>query len=105
MSNGSYANGFRHEEDKLVDANLNFYLDPSKGGRDSFAIGTAGAYKRKFDEKQISIRDVRGRKSDFDLDTHGFQWHKRSSIEKDFTDDQQVKAVAYLETEQLLKDV
>lgn len=98
-------NGTHHANDSVVDAKLNFYLDPSQGGQDSFAIGTAGAYRRKFDERDIQIHDARGHETDFDLDTHGFQYHKRPTTEKDFTNDEQVKRVAYPETVQLLKDV
>ena len=99
------ANGVHHIKDNLIEARLNFYLDPSQGGQTEFAIGTAGAYRRKFDERRVKIRNERGHETDFDLDTHGFQYCRRCSSEKDFTDDEQVKAVAYPEAQQLLKDV
>ena len=98
-------NGAHLANDKVVHAKLNFYLDPSLGGRDIFAIGTVGAYRRKFDERSVDIRDARGHENNFKIDTHGFQYHKRPCTEKDFIDDAQVKAVAYPETVQLLKDV
>ena len=99
------SNGVHYTKDSVVRAKLNYYLDPSLGGRDEFAIGTAGAYRRKFDNRPVDIRDARGFENEFDIDTHGFQYHKRPCTEKDFTDDAQVKAVAYPETVQLLKDV
>ena len=99
------SNGVHSTKDSVVHANLNFYLDPSLGGRDEFAIGTTGAYRRKFDNRPVDIRDARGYEKEFDIDKHGFQYHKRPCTEKDFTDDAQVKAVAYPETEQLLKDL
>ena len=92
-------------KEKVVNANLNFYLDPSQGGKDSFAIGTAGAYRRKFDSRPVQLHDARGYESEFSIDTHGFQYYKRPSTEKDFTDDGQVKGVAYPEAVQLIKDV
>ena len=98
-------NGSHSAKDNVVHAKLNFYLDPSQGGRDSFAIGTAGAYRRRFDQRPVDIQDARGYENSFDVDTHGFQYYKRSITEKDFTDDAQVKRVAYPETEQLLKDM
>ena len=99
------ANGHKHAAKRIVNARLNFYLDPSQGGQSEFAIGTAGAYRRKFDERPVQIEDARGHESDFSLDTHGFQYCKRATTEKDFSDDDQVKAVAYPEVQQLLKDV
>ena len=78
----SSANGVHSTRDKVVHAMLNFYLDPSLGGRDSFTIGTAGAYRRKFDERPVDIRDARGHEDDFDLDTHGFQYHRRPVQER-----------------------
>ena len=66
-------NGFHSGKDNTVAVKLNFYLDPSQGGRDSFAIGTAGAYRRKFDERPVTIRDARGFENEFNIDTHGFQ--------------------------------
>lgn len=98
-------NGSHSTKGNVVHAKLNYYLDPSLGGRDEFAIGTAGAYRRKFDNRPVDIQDARGFENKFDIDVHGFQYHKRPCTEKDFTDDAQVKAVAYPETEQLLKDV
>ncbi len=98
-------NGAHHAHDNTVHARLSFYLDPSQGGQSEFAIGTAGAYRRKFDERQIQIQDARGHESDFSLDTHGFQYCKRASTETDFTDDGQIETVAYPEVQQLLEDV
>ena len=101
----SSASGPHHAKDSVVEAKLNFYLDPSKGGQDEFAIGTAGAYRRKFDERPVQIQNERGREADFNIDIHGFQYVKRVSSKADLTDEDQVKAVAYQEAIQLLKEV
>ena len=98
-------NGFHTSDQNVAHAKLNFYLDPSLGGHTSFAVGTAGAYRRKFDERPVDIKDARGHETDFNLDTHGFQYYRRACTEKDFTDDEQVKAVAYPEVQELLKEV
>lgn len=97
-------NGNTSDKD-VAHAKLNFYLDPSLGGQTSFAIGTAGAYRRKFDERPVDVKDARGREGDFNLDTHGFQYHRKACTEKEFVDDDQIKAVAYPETVELLKHV
>jgi hypothetical protein len=53
----------------------------------------------------VTVRDVRGREKDFTLDENGFQLHRHTASEKDFLDDEKIKAGYYAETEQLLKDV
>ena len=40
----------------------------------------------------------------YTLDSHGFQIYPHTATEKDFVDDEQIKAGYYPETEQLLKD-
>jgi hypothetical protein len=91
------------EQRKVVHTTLNYYLDPALGGHDSFQIGIASYYRRKFDEHPVQIHNIRGRESDFTLGKQGFQHLKHTSVEKDFTDDEQVKSVVYSETEKLLK--
>jgi hypothetical protein len=99
------SSGSHSVKDNFVNAKLNFYLDPSLGGQDSFAIGRAGAYRRKFDERPMTIRDARGYQDEFEIDTHGFQHGRRPSTVKDFTNDEEVNAVAYAEAQQLNKDL
>lgn len=94
-----------HVSSKVVNTTLNYYLDPAKGGHTSYQIGVSDYYRRKFDPHPAQIHDIRGREDQFCLETHGFQHHKHSSAEKDFNDDDQVKAVVYPEVEQLIKDV
>lgn len=61
-------------------------------------------YDRPFESHPATVKDVRGRENEFSLDTTGFQFYKHASIEKDFTDDEQIKDQYYKETAQLLKD-
>lgn len=51
------------------------------------------------------VHDVRGEEELYSLDGNGFAFHRHASVEKEFVDDEQIKAVYYPETEQLLKDV
>ena len=90
---------------KIVQTELNYYLDPSKGGHTSYQIGVSDYYRRKFDPHPVQIEDIRGREDQFDLETHGFQHHKHTSVEKDFNSDDQIRTVVYPEVEQILKDV
>lgn len=62
-------------------------------------------YNRAAETHPATIHDVSGREDQFTLDGNGFQFHRHTSAEKDFNDDEHIKAVYYPETEQLLKDV
>ena len=53
----------------------------------------------------VTVHDARGRESDFSLDTSGFQFVKYPSAEKEFDDEERIKAVYYPEVEALLKEV
>ena len=92
-------------QSNAVYAKLNYYLDPALGGHTSYRTGTAGYYRRKFDEHAVKVHDARGHEDDFNLNTHGFQYHRHISAEKDFTDDDRVKTVVYPETENLIKEM
>ncbi|OBT75620.1 hypothetical protein VF21_05157 [Pseudogymnoascus sp. 05NY08] len=89
----------------VVHTTLNYFLDPKLGGHVDITPGTAGFYRRKYDTHPVDIHDIRGREADFNLDKQGFQIYKHSSAEKDFQDDDQIKAVYYPETEEWLKKV
>lgn len=53
----------------------------------------------------ITVHDARGRENEFSLDKSGFQFVKYPSVEKEFDDDERIKAVYYPEVEALLKEV
>lgn len=61
-------------------------------------------YDRPFEIHPVTVQDIRGREGEFTLDKNGFQVHRHSANEKDFLDDEKIKAGYYAETEQLLKD-
>lgn len=52
----------------------------------------------------VVIHDVSGEVDKYTLDTHGFAFVTHESKEKDFFDDEKIKAEYYPETEQLVKD-
>lgn len=62
-------------------------------------------YERPVEWHDAVIHDVTGRESEFTLDGNGFQYYRHDSREKDFVDDDHIKAVYYPEVDQLLKDV
>ena len=57
------------------------------------------------DPQPVVVHDARGREHEFALDTHGFQFVRHVSVEREFVDEERIKDVYYQETEQLLKDV
>jgi hypothetical protein len=61
-------------------------------------------YTRPYVEQAAVITDITGREDKYTLDSHGFQIYRHGSKEKDFLDDEKIKAGYYPETEQLLKD-
>ncbi len=85
---------------------LNYYK-PNEDGSPPHATYTdrPETYGRPVEEHGVTIHDVRGREADYSLDGNGFQFVQHSSAERDFADDDHIKAVYYPETEQLLKDV
>ncbi|KAF2095232.1 hypothetical protein NA57DRAFT_45042 [Rhizodiscina lignyota] len=84
---------------------LNYYKDPGDGSPPVPSyVGKPDTYNRPVDTRTVTVHDVRGRETEPHLDTTGFQFLKHESIEKDFTDDEQIKKQYYPEVEQLLKD-
>jgi hypothetical protein len=62
-------------------------------------------YIRPHAALNVTIKDIAGDEDKYNLDSHGFQFVKHESKEKDFADDEKIKAEYYPEIEQLLKDV
>ena len=54
--------------------------------------------------QSVLVHDIAGDEDKYTLDSHGFQFLKHESKEKDFLDNEKIKAQYYPEIEQLLKD-
>ncbi|KAK8113551.1 7alpha-cephem-methoxylase P8 chain related protein [Apiospora sp. TS-2023a] len=89
-----------------VDTILNFHK-PNEDGSPPHPTYTdrPETYERPTDPRQVRVTDVTGRESSFTLDKDGFQFVKNTAQEKDFLDDEHIKAVYYPEVEVLLKNV
>jgi hypothetical protein len=59
---------------------------------------------RPAEPQESIIQDIAGHEQDYTLDSHGFQIYNHTSQEKDFLNDDKIKAEYYAETDQLLKD-
>lgn len=89
-----------------VRTSLNYYKDPGDGSLPPPSyVGKPETYERPVEPLEVTVHDIRGEEDKYTLDGQGFQIHKHSSVEKDFLDDEQIKAQYYPEVEQLLKDV
>jgi hypothetical protein len=92
-------------EGKVLETTLNHYLDPKDGGHDHYVTGTASYYRRKFDERPVKIKNIRGESlADFNISTQGFEFHESETIGGDFKDTEFVKREVYPESERLMKE-
>ncbi|TGJ78907.1 hypothetical protein E0Z10_g9856 [Xylaria hypoxylon] len=89
-----------------VETVLNFFKDNEDGSPpEPTYVNKPQTYERPVAPENVKITNIAGREAEFTLDNQGFQVHRHVAQEKDFTDDEHIKAVYYPETEQLLKDV
>uniref|UniRef100_A0A0B7JZR1 Amino acid permease/ SLC12A domain-containing protein n=1 Tax=Bionectria ochroleuca TaxID=29856 RepID=A0A0B7JZR1_BIOOC len=84
---------------------LNYHKDNEDGSppRPTY-VDRPDSYERPYSSHDATIHDVRGEEHLYTLDKNGFEIYRRAAAEKDFVDDEHIKAVYYPETEQLLKD-
>ena len=88
-----------------VQTKLNYYKDPGDGSPPAPSyVGKPETYERPTEQLDVTVHDIRGEEQNYNLDKNGFQIHRHTSVEKDFLDDDQIKAQYYPEIEQLLKD-
>ncbi len=88
-----------------VQTKLNYYKDPGDGSAPppNYA-GRPETYDRPTEPLDVTVHDIRGEEKNYTLDGNGFEIYPHQSVEKDFVDDDQIKAQYYPEVEQLLKD-
>ncbi|KAJ3490699.1 hypothetical protein NLG97_g5732 [Lecanicillium saksenae] len=98
-------NGSHNGVKSSIQAKLNFYLDPKLGGHTSFNASTAGAFRRKFDEHEVPIHDVRALKNkEFNLQQHGFQFCKQA-VPAESLQEAMIKSELYPRTVDLIKEM
>ncbi|KAI1323629.1 hypothetical protein F5Y16DRAFT_403308 [Xylariaceae sp. FL0255] len=89
-----------------VETVLNYFKDNEDGTPPAPRyVDRPDSGARPFDAQTVKITNIAGREAEFSLDKQGFQVYPHVAQEKDFLDDEHIKAVYYPETEQLLKDV
>lgn len=92
-----------------VTAAINFYVPPSDGSVPYNWVEKQpeGVPQNNFgfEEKEVHIKDTRGRETEFNLDTNSFAFISGvESEEKEFTDDDSIKQKYYPEVEKLILD-
>lgn len=98
-------NESKSEKRHDVSTTLYYYKENEDGSppRPTY-VGKPETYDRPFVSLDVTVTDISGREPEYHLDNHGFQIYHHASKEKDFVDDDKIKAEYYPETEQLLKD-
>ena len=82
---------------------FNYFKDPADGSPPTPNYANKPSTTVERDARQQVVHDIRGREDEYTLDTTGFQIFKHESVEKDFADEEHIKAIYYPETEELLK--
>lgn len=87
-----------------VTSTLNFFKDNEDGSPPApNYVGRIDTYDRPVDSRTVTVHDIRGSEEDYTLDGTGFQVVNHVSKEKDFLDDEQIKAIYYPEIDELVK--
>ena len=90
-------------------SSLTFYKDPTGGAKPFNYVEQPpeGQPQRNYGEDThgVTINDIRGREQEFDMNVNGFRTLSGiESAEKEFTDDEAIKANYYPEVEKVLLD-
>ncbi|SPO06037.1 related to 7alpha-cephem-methoxylase P8 chain [Cephalotrichum gorgonifer] len=89
-----------------IHTELNYFKDNEDGSPPHPTyIQRPETFERPAETHPAVIHDVRGREADYTLDGNGFEFIRYPTSEKDFLDDDHIKAVYYPDVERLLKDV
>jgi hypothetical protein len=90
-----------------VTTQLNYWDDPCDGSAPTPIFIGKGRItnERPHVPHKVVVSDVTGDEDLYTLDSHGFQYHRHESTEKEFLDNGVIETSYYAECSQLLKDV
>ncbi|EAQ84336.1 hypothetical protein CHGG_08350 [Chaetomium globosum CBS 148.51] len=90
-----------------VATTLNYWDDPGDGsGPSPIFIGRGRvSNKRPHRAHGFEVIDITGEEDKYSLDTHGFQYCRNESTEKEFIDEEAIRSIYYEECRNLLKDI
>lgn len=90
-----------------VYADFRYYLEHEDGSPpEPVDVSKPSSYMDTPDAvRTMLVRDIRGSEDQYTLDKNGFQVYRHVSTEKEFLDEDQIKAEYFPEIEQFLKDM
>lgn len=90
-----------------VRTTLSYWKDPGNGAGPSPIVIGGGRItnERPHCAHDFVVNDVSGEEDNYTLDSHGFQYVRHESSEREFTDDSPVREVYYEECERILQNV
>ncbi|KAJ4305756.1 hypothetical protein N0V90_001287 [Kalmusia sp. IMI 367209] len=90
-----------------VQTTFNYWDDPGDGSKPTPIVIGGGriSNKRPHRPHNFIVTDVTGDEEEYSLDSHGFQFCRHKSVEKDFIDEQAIQTIYYEECRQLLKNI
>jgi hypothetical protein len=95
------------KEKHNVVTTLNYWDDPGDGSSPApIFIGRGRvSNKRPHRAHGFEVMDITGEEDKYSLDTHGFQYCRHKSSEKEFIDEEAIRSVYYEECRDLLKGI
>lgn len=88
-----------------VHTKLNYFKPNEDGSPPAPAyVGKPESYERPVDPVDVVVHDIKDEANKYTLDGTGFQIYNFPSSEKEFIDEEKIKAEYYPETERLLKE-
>ena len=89
-----------------VHTTFNYYKDPGDGTEHAPSLaGKRATFNQPSVNLEHVVTDITDSVGTYTLDSHGFQLFPHASEEKDFLDDEHIKAVYYPEIEKLVYDM
>lgn len=89
-----------------VHTTFNYYKDPGDGTEHAPSLaGKRATFNQPSVDLEHVVTDITGSVDNYTLDSHGFQLSPHASEERDFHDDERIKAIYYPEVEKLVYDM
>jgi hypothetical protein len=74
---------------------MNYHLEPERGGATVWCPGTVQDKRRPHEHQDVTVTNIRGRESEFKLDTQGFEVGPFATSVADVKDDKEFAGQYY----------
>lgn len=89
-----------------VHTTFNYYKDTGDGTEHAPSLaGKRATFNQPSVDLEHVVTDITGSVDNYTLDSHGFQLFPHASEERDFLDEERIKAIYYPEMEKLVSDM